>query len=135
MKNNSWRRNCIITILGFILFFAASSQTLDLSLFQKEKITNHDDWLLANNAARAMLFLDNNGTLVLSKDIVSRTFFVKSRVAAICLENHQSGESFLIAVWPEVKIKINGFELNEDMDSVFELYFSKSHTFNSQLQI
>ena len=80
----------------------------NLRSFNKEKVRSTNDWLLYDVDKTTQLYESNDGHLVLSNGLVSRTFSIKPNGATIGLEHLQTGESFLRSVRPEAEIEIDG---------------------------
>ena len=81
-----------------------------LSLFSKEKVMIGNDWLLERGSSPASLYNTQEGYLVLSNGLVSRTFALKPNGATIGLEHLQTGQSFLRSVRPEAEVQIDGIK-------------------------
>ncbi|MFW5774338.1 MAG: hypothetical protein ACOCWD_06620, partial [Tangfeifania sp.] len=99
----------IIFITHIFLFFSLLGNAQEnLPLFKKEQVRTSNDWLLYQANQPAELYEDEDGHLVLSNGLVSRTFSTEPNGATIALEHLQTGESFLRSVRPEAEIRING---------------------------
>ncbi len=87
--------------------------TIDkLPVFDKEKVTVQGDWLLGNIEAKAQLYRTENGLLVFSNGIISRTFTVNPNGATVGLDNLSINKSFFRSVRPEAEIVIDGMTFN-----------------------
>jgi hypothetical protein len=99
----------IIFLTHIFLFFSLLGNAQEnLSLFKKEQVQINNDWLLYQANQPAELYEDEEGHLVLSNGLVSRTFSTEPNGATIGLEHLQTGESFLRSVRPEAEIRIDG---------------------------
>ncbi|MFW6277732.1 MAG: hypothetical protein ACOC1J_03585, partial [Prolixibacteraceae bacterium] len=99
----------IIFITHIFLFFSLLGNAQEnLPLFKKEQVRTSNDWLLYQANQPAELYEDEDGHLVLSNGLVSRTFSTEPNGATIALEHLQTGESFLRSVRPEAEIRIDG---------------------------
>lgn len=79
-----------------------------LPVFNKSEITIHEDWLIEEINSKAALYSTQEGYLVFSNGLVSRTFSLEPNGATVGLENLQSEESFLRSVRPEAEVQIDG---------------------------
>lgn len=100
-----WMLPAFLLMIGL----AASSQTKpDLPVYNKEKLITQSDWLIHQTDAKTQLFRTEDGKLVLSNGIVSRTFTTKPNCAAVSLDLLSKNESFLRSVRPEADLTIDG---------------------------
>ncbi|MBV5314051.1 MAG: hypothetical protein JZU47_12190 [Prolixibacteraceae bacterium] len=100
-----------LMLLAFSLLvgLAASSQPKpNLPVYNKEKLSTHADWLIEQTATKTQLFRTEDGKLVLSNGIVSRTFTTKPNCATVSLDLLSNNESFLRSVRPEAELTIDG---------------------------
>jgi hypothetical protein len=65
------------------------------------------DWLIDGSAYKANI-KESDKELVLSNDLISRTFRIAPNAAIVRLDNLMTGESLLRGVKPEALVKING---------------------------
>lgn len=77
-------------------------------IYEKEKVTVQDDWLIDPIDAKANVFQTPEGHLVFSNGLVSRTFTLKPNVASVELEEIRSNISYLRSVRPEAEVTIDG---------------------------
>lgn len=85
---------------------------MDLPLFEKEKIKAKEDWLVKVINQKTDVYVNNNGNIILSNGLISRTFSSSPNGATIALENLVNGESFIRSIRPEAEIEINGIKYN-----------------------
>ena len=69
------------------------------------------DWLVDAVDAQAEITKTDEGYLVLSNGLVSRTFTLYPNVATVALEETRGGNSFLRSVRPEAVLTIDGHEI------------------------
>jgi hypothetical protein len=79
-----------------------------LPLFDKDKETIKQDWLIDPVEASVKLYSDSEGKLVFSNGLVARTFSVAPNVATVGLDHLQTNESFLRSIRPEAEVQIDG---------------------------
>jgi len=97
--------NYFIVFAGMIFL---SGQTDDkLPLFDKEKVTVQGDWLLGDVDAKAALYRTEEGWLVFSNGLISRTFTVEPNGATVGFDNLTINKAFLRSVRPEAEIVID----------------------------
>jgi hypothetical protein len=104
-------RILICTFLILIMISPSNnlfSQEKAIPLYDKQKITVSDDWLVKKVNSAAAIYKDKYGNLVLSNGLVSRTFTLHPNTATVELENLRTGESFIRAIKPEAEVQING---------------------------
>lgn len=105
----------IKNIYVLILFLGVSNSSLfsqkSWPIYYEQKIRTDEDWLLDSGQKEARLYQTEDGHLVLSNGLVSRTFTVEPNGATIGLKHLQTGESFLRSVRPEAEISIDGIRL------------------------
>ncbi|MBP8790904.1 MAG: hypothetical protein KBH01_05670, partial [Breznakibacter sp.] len=105
MKRLLVASGCFFFTLSFI------GQT-KLPHFDKQMVTGKGDWLLGDAEAKAQLYSNSEGHLVLSNGLVSRTFTTKPNGATIGLDLLTKNEAFLRSVRPEAQIEIDGMKFN-----------------------
>lgn len=101
------KRTVFLTCILIALIFSSHAQK-GTSVFKKELVRTDSDWLLYQANQPANLYTNEDGYLVLSNGLVSRTFSTEPNGATIGLEHLQTGESFLRSVRPEAEIQLNG---------------------------
>lgn len=80
-------------------------------IYNEQEIKTDVDWLLGNDQTKARLYQTEDGYLVLSNGLISRSFSIKPNGATIEFKHLQTGESFLRSVRPEAEISIDGLRL------------------------
>ncbi|TVP99730.1 MAG: hypothetical protein EA359_16705 [Balneolaceae bacterium] len=101
------KRIILFTQILFSISLLSFSQ-VNLPLYNKDQVKTDSDWLLKMVDQKAKLYKNNDGHLVLSNGLVSRTFATEPNGATIGLEHLQTGETFLRSVRPEAEIQIDG---------------------------
>jgi len=83
-----------------------------------------EDWLLGNFTEHTRLETTNDGTLVFTNGLISRTFSTAPNGATIGFDNLMTGESILRSVKPEATVEIDGqeFEVGGLMGQVEQAY-------------
>lgn len=104
-----------------LAFWVASCYSVGLSA-QKISIDNlplynqtsksKTDWLIAADPAKSAIYQTQEGHMVLTNGLVSRTFTLNPNGATIGLDNLVTGEALVRAVSPEAVIWVNGHEIN-----------------------
>lgn len=84
----------------------------DLPLFDKQQVTVDADWLTDPVRAKAGIYRTEEGHLVFSNGLVSRTFTLQPNVATVGLEELPTNTSFLRSVRPEASLSIDGFHFD-----------------------
>jgi len=105
--------------LTFTIMFLASAfitvivqPASDLPVWDASSKTFRSDWLIDGTGASASVYTTDDGFLVLSNGIVSRTFSLTPDGATTGLDLLSSGESFLRSVRPEAEIEIDGMRFS-----------------------
>ncbi|MBI9061289.1 MAG: hypothetical protein JEZ14_04840 [Marinilabiliaceae bacterium] len=98
----------IICCLAWSSVLLAQGQ---LPVFDKEKATIQDDWLINPMEAKASVYTTPENHLVFSNGLVSRTFTTAPNVATVGLEHLQTNEAFLRSVRPEAEVVIDGLTI------------------------
>ena len=97
----------ISTLCALLCYYAIAAQTFSsLPLWNKQQAPLHKDWLIDKMEAKAQLYRTEDGKLVFSNGLVSRTFSMTPNCATVSLELLTNNESFLRAVRPEAEIEI-----------------------------
>lgn len=101
--------------LSLSLFLActylAEAQTA-LPLFDKQQVTVEADYLADPVDAKATVYRTEEGHLVFSNGLASRTFTLQPNVATVSLEELRTNTSFLRSVRPEASLTIDGFRFD-----------------------
>lgn len=103
------RYTCSILLLVSTILTGTAQEKLPL--FDKEKSTIQNDWLIDHLDAKTKLLQTPEGHLVLSNGIVSRTFTLHPNGATISLNMLTTNEEFLRSVRPEAELSIDGITL------------------------
>ncbi len=101
----------IISLL--IIFFALQLLVVGQAkypAFDKEKQMIQQDWLVNDLTAPASLYEGENGQIVFSNGLVSRTFSTKPNGATVGMDLLTKDEAFLRSVRPEAEIEIDGMK-------------------------
>lgn len=101
------KHQLIFLLLGINLSIAVCAQPTPAP-FDKQKITVYADWLKDPIKARADIYKTNEGHLVFTNGLVSRTFTLTPNVASVGLEELPSNTSYLRSIRPEAEITIDG---------------------------
>lgn len=105
--------NRIYRILLFWLCFLQSFAGQSIyPPYNQEKVTIEKDWLVDNIDAKAQLNQTENGYLVFSNGLVSRTFTTYPNGATVGLDLLTRNESFLRSVRPEAEVEIDGIKFS-----------------------
>ncbi|TKG94531.1 hypothetical protein EYV94_11315 [Puteibacter caeruleilacunae] len=100
----------IITLSLLLLTMVGLAQKLPA--YDKNNVTETNDWLVDPVEAKTKIYQTDEGYLVLSNGLVSRTFSTKPNGATIGLELLTNNEGFLRSVRPEAEVEINGIKFN-----------------------
>ena len=100
----------ILMTISALLSFAQTPKKL--SLFDKSELTIQNDWLITPEGATTDLYQTEDGKLVLSNGIVSRTFSIEPNGATVGLDLLSINKSFLRSVRPEAEVEIDGLKFN-----------------------
>ena len=96
-------------VLVFCAFQEITGQEFaDLPLFDKQRAVVAQDWLGEPGAKKTALYRDEDGRLILSNGLASRTFTLAPNGATVGLDNLMNGESLLRSVRPEARLVIDG---------------------------
>ncbi|HML69900.1 MAG TPA: hypothetical protein PKA78_00885 [Macellibacteroides fermentans] len=99
-------------LLLFLSMASLSFAQKDLPIYSAQAIKSTDDWMVSAGKMNAALYRTNDGHLVLSNGIVSRTFTLKPNVVTIGLDQIRKDISFLRSVRPEASVEIDGMYFN-----------------------
>lgn len=97
----------IILFFGGLLSLHGQSH---LPLFNREDCTTEKDWLVQKCDAPSALYKTEEGHLVFTNGLISRTFSVEPNGATIDFKNLTNRESILRSIRPEALVEIDGFE-------------------------
>lgn len=97
-------------VIGLLL--SINLQAQELPLFNKANVQVQKDWLIENPEAEAELFQSEEGYLVFSNGLVSRTFTIAPNGATIGIDLLTENESFLRSVRPEAEVEIDGIKFD-----------------------
>lgn len=84
----------------------------DLPIYSAQSIKASGDWMVSPVKAHTALYKTNDGCLVFSNGIVSRTFTLSPNVATIGLDELGKDISFSRSVRPEASVEIDGIQFN-----------------------
>ncbi len=101
-----------ILLCTLILLSGLLLKSQNLPHYKKSKVAIQKDWLIDNPNAKAKLYEANDGKIVLSNGLVSRTFTIIPNGATVGLDLLSTNESFLRSVRPEAEIEIDGLKFN-----------------------
>ena len=109
-------RNLFVAIV-FLIVNTSYGQLVDkvkqLPLLEgKYKNGLEEDWMLQKNGSKAGLFKNEDGQLVFSNALISRTFSVDPAFATVGMRNLITDEGMLRAVKPEASIEVDGLHIN-----------------------
>lgn len=104
----------VLNVLSVMILTGVTQTVLsqDLPPYHREGVTVSGDWLKDPIDAKARLYKDGDGHLVLSNGLVSRTFSVTPNGATVALERLSTNESFLRSVRPEAELVIDGIRFD-----------------------
>jgi len=97
-----------IVLAAFCYLSVVGQHTSGLLHWNKEQSRTEIDWLTEKAKAKTNLYKTDDGMLVFSNGLVSRTFSLTPNGATIGLDLLNNNESFLRSVRPEAEIEING---------------------------
>lgn len=107
MKN----RNLFFALaMGFASCLCAQNNSIPT--FEKERVEVQGDWLVDPIVANTGLYQTEEGHLVLSNGLVSRTFTLQPNVASVGLEEFRNNTSYLRSIRPEAMVSIDGFRFD-----------------------
>lgn len=118
-KRISKVRKNIVSAATFLIvacqWLFAHAQTINidnLPIYNKQTLRSKTDWLITSNAQKSAIYKTQEGHMVLSNGLVSRTFTINPNGATIALDNLITNEALVRAVSPEAVIWVNGHEIN-----------------------
>ncbi|WP_162340542.1 hypothetical protein [Cyclobacterium salsum] len=97
-----------VLIYVFLVIHLNTQAQRDVAEVRNDQRPPSNDWLLYRSNQPARVQANEEGHLVLSNGLVSRTFASSPNGATIGLEHMQTGESFLRSVRPEAEIQLDG---------------------------
>lgn len=106
------KRAITLLISVFTFLFSHAQSVNDLPVWSASGPLFTGDWLIDGTGAKASLYRTDDGHLVLSNGIVSRTFTVTPNGATVGLDLLPVNESFIRSVRPEAEIVIDGMRLS-----------------------
>lgn len=109
----------ILTTVAFIIamchFAGVKAQRIDIGnqpVYDKQTSRSKTDWLITGNAQKSAVYKTQEGHMVLSNGLISRTFTLNPNGATIGLDNLITNEALVRAVSPEAVVWVNGHEIN-----------------------
>ena len=102
---------CIPVLLGLVCNLFMDAQ-IPSARYDKQQLTIGADWLVDPVDAKAGVYRSEEGHLVFSNGLVSRTFTLQPNVATVGLEELRTNTSFLRSVRPEATLSIDGFHFD-----------------------
>ncbi|RIJ46365.1 hypothetical protein D1614_19390 [Maribellus luteus] len=101
-----------IVFVASLFFCGLANAQSNYPSFQKEKVMIQQDWLVETVKAPANMYEGENGQIVFSNGLVSRTFTTSPNGATVGLDLLSKDEAFLRSVRPEAEVEIDGMKFN-----------------------
>lgn len=106
-------KKIVITVLLASACLGLGAQSAGrLPLWETSRMMFRGDWLIDGTGSKTALYSTEDGQLVLSNGIVSRTFSLTPDGATTGLDLLTTGESFLRSVRPEAEVEIDGIRFS-----------------------
>ena len=114
----------------FLTIFSSTAQShSDLPKRGAQHSVANGDWLIEKKESKATLFEAEDGKLIFSNGVISRTFSLTPNGATVGLGLLANNESYLRSVRPEVEI--NGIKFSiEDIIIYFDIHADKCGAIN-----